>query len=194
MARLPRKNIPLPVKLRVVLRQLGEMWPDEIVERATLEKRLKATFDERLEKLRELLGGSEVELHLDHDPPLGAREKIRDSEGVVVAYVPDELDPECLIYREKRAHEIKTNVRGDGAQYPDRVKIKRQRRRERLEAAAGRPVDVFKVATGRKRKFRWPSRPFAKGRKLPTRRSLRERNRENRERNDHGRERGVAED
>lgn len=45
---------------------------------------------------------------LDHDPALGLRERTEDGR-----YVPDEHDPDYLIWRDKEAHAVKT--RGNGA-------------------------------------------------------------------------------
>lgn len=146
MPRLPRPHVPLEVRCRVVLRQLGEMWPDEVIEQHRARPRdayakglgvrpsigggLRALLDDRLGRLAALLDCSVADLRLDHNPALGIREKVM-RRGEHVGYVPDANDPEHLIYRENHAHLIKTNTKGDGAQYPDRVLIKRQRRREK---------------------------------------------------------------
>jgi hypothetical protein len=65
--------------------------------------------------------------HLDHDPPLRVR-KFNKRTG---RYTPDANDPDYLVYRTAEDHRLKTNVRGDGAQFPDRVLIKRAKRLER---------------------------------------------------------------
>jgi hypothetical protein len=105
------------------MRQLGELWPDEAL--LAHAGGMGAFLDRLLKKLSELL--NEDRLHLDHDPPLGARQ--RRGEGKHTIYTPHANDPEHLIYRGKHAHHIKTNVRGDGAQHPDRVLIKKERHR-----------------------------------------------------------------
>ena len=51
------------------------------------------------------------DLHLDHDPALGARK--RKGEGKKTVYDPPANSPDHLIYREKHDHHIKTNVRGE---------------------------------------------------------------------------------
>lgn len=134
--RLYRPHIPLKVRCLVAMRQLGELWPDAALEANKGE--LGAFRDRLLKKLSKLLG--EEKLHLDHDPPLAARE--RKGEGKKTVYKPDANDPNYLLYRGKHAHHIKTQVKGDGAQYPDRVLIKRERRRREskkhpLEIVAG---------------------------------------------------------
>jgi hypothetical protein len=78
-------------------------------------------------RLAAKLGCEADALQLDHDPALAARQ-FNARTGI---YVPDANDPDHLIYREKHAHLIKTNTRGDGAQHPDRVLIKRERRRRK---------------------------------------------------------------
>jgi len=66
---------------------------------------------------------------LDHDPALVNREFNKRNHR----YTPDANDPVYLVYRTKDAHDIKTRVRGDGAQHSDlglRRKMKRIERRE----------------------------------------------------------------
>lgn len=166
MPRLLRPYIPLEVRCRVALRQLGELFIDRAID-ARRPRRdagymvgvvglsgggFGAYLDELLGRLAELLACDVKSLALDHDPALGAREKVF-RKGEHVGYRPDANDPEYLIYREKHAHHIKTNVRGDGAQHPDRVLIKKNRRIER----GPRP----------KRAPRIQSRGFEKGPKRP---------------------------
>jgi hypothetical protein len=143
MTRLYRPHIPVVVRCRVALRQLGELWQTGIL----LENRnnLGKLLDESLVELAALIGCKRNDLQLDHDPPLAVRKISYRNNGHLI-YEPDANDPEYLIYREKRAHQIKTNVRGDGAQYPDRVLIKRERRRREPPRA--------------KLKRKWPSRPL----------------------------------
>lgn len=184
MPRLPRPHVPLEVRCRVVLRQLGEMWPEAVIEQHRASRGLawakgsgpstglRALLDDRLKTLAELLDCDVTDLRLDHNPALGAREKVI-KRGVHVGYVPDANDPAHLIYREKHAHHIKTNVRGDGAQHPDRVLIKRERRRCRKSANKSKPKRKWRVGKRWKRQpikggSRWPagrkmaSRPFGK--------------------------------
>ena len=159
MGRLLRPAIPVETKCRVALRQLGEMWPDAVI--SEHKRNLGRLLTSLLGRLASLLDCEPGALHLDHNPALAIRERIV-RRGRHVGYRPDANDPEHLIYREKLAHHIKTNVRGDGAQFPDRVLIKRERRREKRL----KNVDFLKGprVTSIKRKSKWPSRPFPDGR------------------------------
>lgn len=163
MARLYRPHIPLDIRCRVALRQLGEMWPDLVIE----ENRGKyaGLLRELLFKLGRLLSDNHVvQLHLDHDPPLGAREK-RYGGGLspMTRYIPDANDPNHLIYREVAAHGIKTRVRGEHGQYSDLALIKRARRREKK---VKKKRHVWRsTGLGKKKsrpKTRWPKRSFTK--------------------------------
>ena len=94
-------------------------------------------------------------------------------------YSPDANDPEHLVYRTAHAHLIKTNVRGEHGQHPDRVLIKKERRRQKAaHNGAHKPVPKkakrrlsikrrFSFSTGKpESKKKWASRPFPKGRKF----------------------------
>lgn len=154
MPRLLRPAIPTSIRCRVALRQLGEMWPDDVM--AANKGRLGALLADLLGRLADLLGCDVKGMHLDHNPALGAREKVF-RKGVHVDYIPPANDPEALLYREAAAHRIKTNVRGDGAQHPDRVLIKRQRRHER----GPNPKDLQpKARIAKPQKTKWPKRSF----------------------------------
>ena len=152
MARLFRPHIPLSVRCAVAERQLVGLSHPKFV---TMEDR---HFAHRLGwLLRDLatrLGCEVSELHLDHNPALGAREKVVRA-GVHIGYRPHANDPEFLLYREASAHRLKTNVKGDGAQHPDRVLIKKQRRLER----GPKPKRGPKIQS---RGFGQKSRPFPK--------------------------------
>lgn len=163
MPRLLRPAIPFDVKLRVLCRQLGEMFVEDVVAMAEENRCLGTLVNEKLATLALLLKCDPLDMRLDHDPALGAREKVFKA-GVHVGYRPDANDPEHLIYRTEADHKRKTNLRGDGAQHPDRVLIKKQRRREReAEIALGLRKP--------KPKARIPSRPFPKTRRAIARRS-----------------------
>lgn len=162
MPRLLRPPIDLATKLRVLLRQLGDAFPDDMIEIAREQGCLGLLVNDKKAELARLLDSDPTYLRLDHHPALGAREKVYRL-GIHVGYKPDACDPEYLIYRTEADHKRKTNLRGDGAQHPDRVLIKRNRRIERREAeAAGlaKPRMKAKIA-GRN--------SFPKGRKMQSR-------------------------
>lgn len=140
MGRLYRPHIPLSVRVAVAERQAAERpnegwrfyvatgWHPEM----HFGKRLKVL----LQVLGQQFGCSVGDLRLDHDPPLAARPKHRRGLGKKTYYLPDANDPDHLFYRPHGpqfagSHLIKTNVRGDHGQHPDRVLIKKQRRLER---------------------------------------------------------------
>ncbi len=133
------------------MRQLGELWPDEALH--AHDRKFGAFLDQLLFKLAELLGCKVLDLDLDHDPPLAARK--RRGTGNRTVYTPKANDPAHLFYREHHAHHIKTNVRGDGAQYPDRVLIRRERQRREKKRA--------------KPKTKWQSRPLRSANRWPKR-------------------------
>ena len=103
-------------------------------------------------------------MRLDHDPPLAARPKHRRGLGKRTYYIPDANDPNHLFYRPHGAqfagsHLIKTNVRGDHGQHPDRVLIKKNRRIERGPKPKRGPKIKsrgFEKSAGAK----WPKRSF----------------------------------
>jgi hypothetical protein len=138
--RLPRPYIPLKVRLQVAWRQL-EPKP----RRYGLGYFLTFNRAERLRRILSEIFTDDVKVHLDHDPPLFARLKIRDKNGAVIGYSPAANDPDFLVYRAKEDHRVKTYVRGEHGQYSDTVLIKRERKREKKKA-------------GKVRKYRWPKR------------------------------------
>jgi hypothetical protein len=144
MPRLLRPRIPFETRCRVLLRQLGELWPDAVI--LAMKGRLEVFCRLKMEELAAVLDCEAKDLHLDHDPALGARQKVFDADGEHIGYIPDANDKDFLIYREKTAHRVKTNHAGEHGQFPDRVLIKRNRKLE------------GKVRAKVKRK--WPSRPF----------------------------------
>jgi hypothetical protein len=179
MTRLYRPHIPLEVRCRVALRQLGELWPDEALK--ANEGALGDFLARLLSKLAELLGCKVSDLRLDHNPPLAARPRFRRGLGRKTYYQPPANDPDHLAYRPHGpefagSHLIKTNIRGDHGQHPDRVLIKRERqRREKRPKKRGQSYWAMKrklqnrpqFAKGRplKSASRWP-----KGRKISNRR------------------------
>ncbi len=148
MAKLPRPHIPLNVRCIIAMRQLGETC--EVRDRSW--SRLLADL---LFRLSSKLGCEPKELRLDHDPPLAVRKIVYSMTGQFVRYIPDANDPDHLIYRTAHNHHIKTNVRGDGAQFPDRVLIKRERRRRK--GSTKKPGAKIK-SRPLKSSNRWPPR------------------------------------
>jgi hypothetical protein len=138
------------------------MWPDEVI--GGTRGSLRVLLDDQLEKLAALLDCEVKDLRLDHDPALATR--VRWKSGKKTLYSPDANSPDHLIYREKHDHHIKTNVRGEHGQHPDRVLIKRERRRQKKEDAPHFRSPFNKSEQKRK----WASRPFPKGRKIANRR------------------------
>jgi len=164
MARLFRPHIPLAVRVQVAERQLKEKL-------GRLPPRMTPSNGAWLAVLLGLLAptmGCEVaDLRLDHDPPLGAREK--HGEGKRTVYSPAANDPEYLAYRPHGAqyagsHDVKTRIRGDHGQYSDIQLIKRERRRQRK--ADGRPKKKWATRSNLSTKgARFPKRKFPKKRK-----------------------------
>lgn len=134
MARLYRPHIPLSVKVEVARRQLIERGDRARVRYPTPAKHLPLykQLAHMLGTLAESMLCEVKDLRLDHDPPLGAREKTGEGRGTV--YTPDANDPEHLFYRPHGAqfagsHDVKTRIRGDHGQFSDVALIKRERRR-----------------------------------------------------------------
>lgn len=170
MGRLFRPAIPVEIRCRVLLRQLGEMFPDAVI--AEHRRGLGSLAEALQGRLADLLGCAISDLRIDHDPALALRE--RSGEGRATVYRPDANDPEFLAYRPHGAefegsHDVKTRIRGPHGQFCDLTLIKRERRRQRKAAAANEPKLRF-AKTKQKIKFgktRWPSRPFQKLRSKP---------------------------
>lgn len=135
MARLYRPSIPVEVKLRVILRQLGELWPLSVIDTAKKNRAMGRQLAGLLESFAQTIKCKVEDLRLDHDPPLGARQQFKNDRGEV-RYVPDANDPEHLHYRPhgtqfENSHDVKTRIRGDHGQFSDLALIKRERRRNR---------------------------------------------------------------
>lgn len=163
MPRLYRPNIPTGIKLKVVLRQVGEIFPDQVLAEAKRDRMMGRQLNGLLKMLAETLNCEVSDLRLDHDPPLGARDKSKWSASGKTYYIPDANDPEHLFYRPHGAqfegsHDVKTRIRGDHGQFSDIALIKRQRRRER----GPKPKRGPKIQG---RRFEGKSRPFPKRRK-----------------------------
>jgi hypothetical protein len=163
MVRLYRPTIPVEIKCRVILRQLGEMFIEHTL---TAHKgKLGFLLLGCLNQFASTLACEVSDLRLDHDPPLGARDQIKtNNPKAPYAYRPDANDPEHLRYRPHGAqyvgsHDIKTRVRGDHGQFSDIVLIKRERRRQRKESE--KKASILALAKKRPR-HKWPKRPFPK--------------------------------
>lgn len=177
MARLYRPSIPLEIKCRIVLRQLGEMFIDDVL--AAHDRGLGKLLSEKLAEFAETIKCEVSDLRLDHDPPLAARPQFRRGLGKKTYYQPDANDPEHLFYRPHGAqfsgsHDVKTRIRGDHGQYPDIVLIKRERRRQKAKMSkksglksgfAQNRKSSVPGAKPRPGKRKWPSRPFPQRRK-----------------------------
>jgi hypothetical protein len=131
MARLYRPHVPMKVRIAVAERQVTELSRLAAPARPGW-----ARLYWLLEVVAQKAGCDVSELRLDHDPPLAARPRHRRGLNPKTFYMPDANDPDHLFYRphgpqHERSHLIKTNVRGDHGQHPDRVLIKKARRIER---------------------------------------------------------------
>lgn len=172
MPRLFRPSIPLRVKYIVAMRQLGEMFPYDVL--AANRRGLSGLLADRLGELASLLGCEVGDLRLDHDPALGLRDRAGDGRATV--YRPDANDPEFLAYRPHGAqfagsHDVKTRIRGDRGQFSDVTLIKRERRRQKkADAAKNLKKNPSKWRSGSKfadakqkirgGKTKWPKRKF----------------------------------
>jgi hypothetical protein len=121
--KLPRPHIPIPTRIKVAQRQLRDQF-GMIVDRDRDEDG-DVYLDRLLTSLVLCIGGTLFSpLHLDHDPALCNR-KFSQRTG---RYTPDANDPRYLIYRSQVEHDIKTRVRGDGAQLSDLAKLRKTKR------------------------------------------------------------------
>lgn len=160
MAKLPRPHIPIKVRCRVALRQLGrdKAYTDKVIRDEY--GGFGTLLEVLLEDLADKLGTEPKKLHLDHDPALENRQQYRLVN--VVYYTPDANDPDYLIYREGgfrgSEHDVKTRVRGARGQFADNVIAKRGRKRKKK---------LLDIATQGRPSF------FGKGRKLRSRNNLR---------------------
>lgn len=182
MPRLLRPPIPVEVKLRVLLRQLGEMWPGDVIRFHKEARSMGGAVADLKARLAETLNCEVKDLRLDHDPALGAREKVF-RKRVHVDYIPSANDPAHLLYRPHGpqfvgSHLIKTNVRGEHGQHPDRVLIKKNRRLERAQGVSKldsrkrrSKTTGFRSSSGKLK----PKRQWPKGRKIQSRNDLRRR-------------------
>ncbi|HEY6030441.1 MAG TPA: hypothetical protein VIU44_07760 [Gaiellaceae bacterium] len=174
MPRLLRPPIDMKTKLRVLCRQIGEMFPDDVVAIAVEQRSLGVFVRDRLARLAALLRCDVADLHLDHDPALANREKLVEKisgsrqrvvivppGAVVLRYYPDANDPEHLIYRiggkTGSAHDVKTRVRGEHGQHSDLALLRKNKRIEE-NRRTDEPRRGSRFPTGRK----MANRPFQK--------------------------------
>lgn len=181
MARLPRPSIPDSVKVAVALRQLRLLDAPAVTLERT-EKRI-GPYLERLLFALQVFIKTTKKLELHHRPALTNRPKIRHG-GTIVGYVPAANDPDFLFWLPEDAHDVETRVRGLRGAHSDLglarklKKIAENREKRPPTGVAGKP----KARHGRPRtsdsrpqvrpaKRKWPSRPFAKGRKFNSRKA-----------------------
>jgi hypothetical protein len=172
MGRLFRPYIPLSVRCAVAERQMekavGCLPTNEfgVIFRDDPKSKLKPRLDAALFHLAKIFGCEVDELRLDHDPPLGARPKERRGLGKKTYYIPDANDPNHLSYRPHGpehggSHLVKTNIRGEHGQHPDRVLIKKQRRLEQgPKPKRGPKIRSPGFVSKPGAKVRWPKRKF----------------------------------
>lgn len=132
-----RPYIPLKVRVRVAERQLRVK--DERLARSVL---YGLVYDTERRKLTVLLGClfDREPCHLDHDPALVNRRWNSRTKD----YVPRANDPEHLIYRTKIDHDIKTRIRGIGAQRSDLGQARYNKRVARNRSRKSAKVDRIK--------------------------------------------------
>lgn len=173
MARLYRPYIPLAVRVKVAARQVilsGALGPAIQV---GIFDTYKSAGDRLGELLRHLFG--DKPFALDHNPALMNRKRC--GTGKQTVYSPPANHPDYLVYREAGPgsdHDIKTRVRGDGAQHSDLALARIAKRKAKKKTAGGpaslrprrlgRPVPkAGKRAPTRHRPFRSASRWPPKG-------------------------------
>ena len=131
--RRPRPYVPISTRIVVALKQCERKVPFEqlfepfksvadMLDRTPEQVHGGKTL---LDKLLATLFPDNSKYHLDHDPPLAARQ-FNSRTG---KYTPAANDPAYLIYRKAEDHRIKTLIRGEHGQYSDIALIKRERRR-----------------------------------------------------------------
>src|SRR5262245_54563679 len=132
--RLPRPHISIPTRIKVAQRQLRGFGASEaMLKRATTERQ-EVYLDRLLTCLSLYLGPLFQRLHLDHDPALCNRK----FSPVTRKYKPAANDPRYLVYRTKVDHDIKTRIRGEGAQLSDLALRRKFKRIEKRKAAGKR--------------------------------------------------------
>jgi hypothetical protein len=122
--KLPRPHIPIPTRIKVARRQLFFFGVNDALMQKDHCETPAVYLDRLLGGLSIYLGAMFKPLHLDHDPALCNR-KYSYRTG---KYTPDANDIRYLIYRTQADHDIKTRVRGDGAQLSDLAKLRKTKR------------------------------------------------------------------
>ena len=131
--RLHRPHIPFAVRIKVAQRQLRDFRTE--LTRGERE-RTEVFLDRLLAHLAYCLTGKLfTPLQLDHDPALTNRIFSKRTKR----YKPAANDPRFLIYRTTDGHDIKTRIRGDGAQLSDLALRRKNKRIEKLKAEGRRP-------------------------------------------------------
>ena len=159
--KLLRPYTPIPVRIKVVQRQLLRF--DVAAPDREKGERQDVYLDRLLGLLSTLMDALFEPLQLDHDPALVNRKKIFRN-GEHVGYSPAANNPNFLIYRTTTGHDIKTRVRGDGAQYSDLALARKNKRIEKRRAKnANAKGAIRKKGSGRRRRREL----FPSGRQFP---------------------------
>lgn len=158
-----RPAIPWSVQHQVAVRQAVAVSGVVIFPSVNVHGRnTQADYREATRQMLAIMFPGGEKTHCDHNPPLRTRPYNPRIKDVAARYTPNANDPDHLTHRTRHDHHIKTNIRGDGAQFPDRVLIKRERRREKPKKAK-----PHKWPKGRKLRSRptWtPGRPLSANR------------------------------
>jgi len=163
--KLLRPHIPIPVRIAVVQKQLLRF--DVAAPDREKGERQEVYLDRLLGLLSTLMDALFEPLQLDHDPALTNRKKIFRN-GKHVGYSPAANNPDYLIYRTKAEHDIKTRVRGDGAQYSDLALARKNKRIEKRRAKNANAKGAIRkkgATRGRQRELFPSGRQFPKSRR-----------------------------
>lgn len=157
--RLERPRIPIAVRVQVAERQMekatGCVCTDALGIPLAV-SRPKVSDRKRLDAaLFHLSRFGTVKLELHHDPALCNRRSYkRMVRGKLKTfYDPPANDPEHLVYLAEDDHDIRTRVRGIGAQRSDLGQLRYNKRVARNRASKS-------AAKVRRPKRKWPSRPM----------------------------------
>lgn len=153
--RLPRPYIPLKVRVQVAERQCLQVgW--------TRDPRDPCKLAHKWLKVMLFVLFGNFPCALDHDPALVNRKRyVRNGKTF---YKPAANDPKFLLYREAGPgsdHDIKTRVRGDGAQRSDLGQRRYDKRVAKNRAKRKASLKITAVKTGRLAvgdTLTWPSR------------------------------------